>query len=309
VHAAALDDVAKQLGMPPLDGAALRRELMGRRPLVNRRMPLADATRRVLDTFRAVRTIQEEVGERAASTYIISMATCPEDLLRVMLFGREAGLVDLAADPPMSKLDVVPLFETLDDLEQATRVMGELLKDPVYKRQLAARGNRQEVMIGYSDSSKDAGIVTSSWALYQGQEALARLFHEAGVKLCLFHGRGGSVGRGGGSPVYRALAALPPGTVDGSIKITEQGEIISQQFGLLPLAERTLEVTMSGVLLQEFRLPDAEADPEMDAEHREVMRRLSARALEVYRETAHEGSALFELFTSVTPIAELADAR
>jgi phosphoenolpyruvate carboxylase len=164
-------------------------------------------------------------------------------------------------------------------------------------------------MIGYSDSSKDAGIVTSSWALYEGQEALAKLFHDAGVKLCLFHGRGGSVGRGGGSPVYRALAALPPGTVDGCIKITEQGEIISQQFGLLPLAERTLEVTMSGALLQEFRVPDAKADPKADAEHREVMRRLSGRALEVYRSAAHENAALFELFTRVTPIAELADAR
>jgi phosphoenolpyruvate carboxylase len=309
VHAAAMDDIAQQLGLPPLDGEALRRELMGRRPLVNRRMPLSDATRRVLDTFRAVRVIQDEVGERGACTYIISMATCGEDLLRVMLFGREAGLVDLAADPPMSRLDVVPLFETLDDLEHATRVMGELLEDPVYQRQLAARGNRQEVMIGYSDSSKDAGIVTSSWALYEGQEALAKLFHDAGVRLCLFHGRGGSVGRGGGSPVYRALAALPPGTVDGCIKITEQGEIISQQFGLLPLAERTLEVTMSGALLQEFRVPDAEADPREDAEHREVMRRLSGRALEVYRATAHGNAALFELFTRVTPIAELADAR
>lgn len=309
VHAAAMDDIATQLGLPSFDGEALRRELMGRRPLVNRRMPLADATRRVLDTFRAVRTIQEEVGERGASTCIISMATCPDDLLRVMLFGREAGLIDLAADPPMSKLDVVPLFETLDDLDHATRVMRTLLEDPVYRRQLAARGNRQEVMIGYSDSSKDAGIVTSSWALYEGQEALASLFRDAGVRLCLFHGRGGSVGRGGGSPVARALAALPPGTVDGSIKITEQGEIISQQFGLLPLAERTLEVTMSGALLQEFRVPDAEADPPVDAEHRDVMRRLSARALEVYRATAHEGTALFELFTRVTPIAELADAR
>ena len=309
VHAAAMGDIAKQLGVPPLDGAALRHELMGRRPLVNRRMPLAEGTRRVLDTFSAVRTIQREVGERGACTYIISMATCPEDLLRVLLFARETGLVDLVADPPVSSLDVVPLFETLDDLEHATTVMRTLLEDPVYKRQLAARGNRQEVMIGYSDSSKDAGIVTSSWALYEGQEALARLFHEAGVELTLFHGRGGSVGRGGGSPVYRALAALPPGTVDGRLKITEQGEIISQQFGLLPLAERTLEVTMSGALLQEFRIPDADADARVDAEHRVVMNRVSQRALDVYRDLAHEHTALFELFTRVTPIAELADAR
>ncbi len=309
VHTTAMNDIAQQLGLPPLDGDALRRELMGRRPLVNRRMPLADATRRVLDTFRAVRTVQQEVGERGACTYIISMATCPEDLYRVLLFARETGLVDLAADPPVSSLDVVPLFETLDDLEHAPRVMGTLLKDDVYRRQLAARGNRQEVMIGYSDSSKDAGIVTSSWALYEGQEALAKLFHDAGVELSLFHGRGGSVGRGGGSPVYRALAALPPGTVDGRLKITEQGEIISQQFGLLPLAERTMEVTMSGALLQEFRVPDGKADPSADSEHRAVMRRLSQRALEVYRDMAHQHAALFELFTRVTPIAELADAR
>src|SRR6185503_6377263 len=126
------------------------------------------------------------------------------DLLRVLLLARETGLVDLAAEPPMSRLDVVPLFETLDDLERAPAVMRTLLDDPVYRRRLAARGNRQEVMIGYSDSGKDAGILASSWALYQGQEALANLFADAGVQLRLFHGRGGSVGRGGGSPVYRA---------------------------------------------------------------------------------------------------------
>jgi phosphoenolpyruvate carboxylase len=287
----------------------MRRELLGRRPLTNRRMPLADATRRVLETFRAMRTVQQEMGQRAACTYIISMATTPEDLLRVLLLARDAGLVDLAAEPPMSAVDVVPLFETLDDLEHAPQVMRTLLDDPVYRRQLAARGGRQEVMIGYSDSSKDAGILTSSWALYKGQEALARLFHDAGVELYLFHGRGGSVGRGGGSPVYRALAALPPGTVNGRLKITEQGEIISQQFGLLPVAERTLEVTLSGVLLQDFRAPAEGADAKRDAEYRVTMERLSARALEVYRELARESDALFELFRTVTPIAELADAR
>ena len=310
VHAAALADVAAQLQIAPLDGAALRRELLGRRPLVNRRMPLADAARRVLDTFRAVRTVQQEMGEGAASTYIISMTTAPEDLLRVLLLARETGLVDLAADPPVSALDVVPLFETLDDLERAPQIMRTLLDDPVYRRQLAARGNRQEVMIGYSDSGKDAGILTSSWALYTGQEALARLFETEDVELRLFHGRGGSVGRGGGSPVYRALAALPPGTVNGRLKITEQGEIISQQFGLLPVAERTLEVTLSGALLQDFRDGDAAvAEANGSGEYRDVMARLSARALSVYRELVHEHHELFDLFRTVTPIAELADAR
>ena len=251
-HSAALLDIATRLGLPPLDRAALGAELVSRRPLVSAQLEIDDATRRVLDTFRAVRTVQEELGERAASTYIVSMTTSPEDLLRVLLLGREAGLVDLAAEPPRSAIDVVPLFETLDDLERAPEVMRTLLADPSYRRQLRARGERQEVMIGYSDSGKDAGIMASSWALYQGQEALAALFAESGIALTLFHGRGGSVGRGGGSPVARALGALPPGTVNGSLKITEQGEIISQQFGLLPVAERTLEVTLAGALMHDF---------------------------------------------------------
>jgi len=270
---------------------------------------LNDATRRALDTFAAIRTIQSEVGERGASTYIISMTTEPDDLLRVLLLAREAGLVDLAADVPHSSLDVVPLFETLDDLERAPAIMRALLAEPIYRRQLAARDNRQEVMIGYSDSGKDAGIVASSWALYEGQEDLAAVFREAGVQLRLFHGRGGSVGRGGGSPVARALAALPPGTANGRIKITEQGEIISQQFGLASLAERTLEVTLAGTLAQEFdewelRLAPGELD-----EFRDAVRDLSSRSLAVYRELVHDHADLFELFRSATPIAELADAR
>jgi phosphoenolpyruvate carboxylase len=309
VHRAAVDDIAAQLGLAPLVGDALRAELAGRRPLVNAHVPVADATMRVLDTFRAVRTIQEELGERAASTYIVSMTTEPDDLLRVLLLARETGLADLAGDPPRSQIDVVPLFETLDDLERAPAVMRALLDDPVYRKQLAARGDRQEVMIGYSDSGKDAGILASSWALYQGQEALAEAFRGTGVELSLFHGRGGSVGRGGGSPVARALAALPPGTVNGRIKITEQGEIISQQFGLLSVAERTLEVTLAGVLLQELDEKSKAVPADEMHEFRATMTDLASRGLGVYRDLVHEHDALFELFRVATPIDELADAR
>src|SRR5688500_13853943 len=181
------------------------------------------------------------------------MTRSADDLLRVLRLAAEAGLVDLDASPPRSRLDVVPLFETLADLEHAPSIIRSLFEDPVYARQLAARNQHQEVMIGYSDSGKDAGIVASSWALYRAQEKLAAICRDAGVELRLFHGRGGSVGRGGGSPVYRALAALPPNTMHGRVKITEQGEIISQQFGLLPVAERSVEVTASGILLQNDR--------------------------------------------------------
>ncbi|MDB4891294.1 MAG: Phosphoenolpyruvate carboxylase [Gemmatimonadetes bacterium] len=309
MHRAALDEITGALGLPPLDAAAMRAELSGRRPLVGRHLPVSAPTQRVLDTFQAIRTVQNEEGESAAATYIVSMARSPEDLLRVLLFARETGLVDLAADVPTSRLNVVPLFETLDDLDSATEVMRELLDDPVYRRQLAARGNRQEVMLGYSDSAKDAGLLSASWALYRAQEALAALFREAGVELLLFHGRGGGVGRGGGSPVHRALSALPPGTVNGRIKITEQGEIISQQFGLLPVAERSLEVTVSGVLLHGFTdwrvgLPTSEV-----ARFREVVDSLAERSYEFYRAMVHERPELFTLFRTATPIAELADAR
>jgi phosphoenolpyruvate carboxylase len=309
VLSGALTDIAAQVGVAPLDAAALRGELMTRRPLVGPHVPLADSPRQVLDTFHAIATIQAEAGPTAASTYIVSMTTSAEDLLRVLLFAREAGLTDLAVDPPVSRLDVVPLFETLDDLARAPAVMKSLLSDPVYTRQLAARGRRQEVMVGYSDSGKDAGILASSWGLYQAQEALARLFDEAGIELLLFHGRGGSVGRGGGSPVYRALGALPPDAVKGRIKITEQGEIISQQFGLLPIAERTLEVTLAGTLLQEFtdwRESGSESDV---GRFREAMERMSVRSLSIYRGLVHDNDALFEMFRVATPVEELANAR
>ena len=197
---------------------------------------------------------------------------------------------------------MVPLFETLADLERAPAVMGALLRDDLYGRQLRARGNRQEVMIGYSDSAKDAGILASSWALNEAQERLATLFADAGIALKLFHGRGGGAGRGGGSPVYRALAALPWGTVNGRIKITEQGEIVSQQFGLLPVAERTLEVTLAGVLMQQFdRGPDDPSEAEL-REFRDTMTDLAQRGLALYRELVHEDDALFRMFRAVTRV-------
>jgi phosphoenolpyruvate carboxylase len=237
------------------------------------------------------------------------MTTSPEDLLRVLLLAREAGLVDLAADPPTSRIDVVPLFETLDDLRGAADVLRALLADPVYARQLAARGRRQEVMLGYSDSGKDAGILASSWALYVAQEELAAVCRDAGVELLLFHGRGGSVGRGGGSPVARALAALPPDTVEGRIKITEQGEIISQQFGLAAIAERTLEVTVAGSLLQAFDDWRERVDATEVARFRSIMDGIADRSVAVYRGLVHDDPALFALFLAATPVGELASAR
>ena len=217
--------------------------------------------------------------------------------------------MDLSREPALSRVDIVPLFETLEDLGHAPAVVRSLLDDPIWRRQLEARGRHQEVMLGYSDSAKDAGLLPSAWALYRVQEEVARACAEAGVSWTLFHGRGGTVGRGGGSPVARALTALPPGTVHGGIKITEQGEIVSQNFGLPSIAERSLELMLGGVLLHRFEDWRSELEPGEEARFREVMDRLAAQALPPYRALVYGSPDLFKLFLETTPVRELAHVR
>jgi len=306
VHTAALDALAEVVGLPAFDAAALSAELLGRRPLRSPHLPLDEQTRKVLSVFDAAEHIQEESGERAASTYIISMTREPADLLRVLVLAREAGLVDLASEPPRSDIDVVPLFETLDDLENGDRILRQLFTDPAYLCQLEARGRRQEVMIGYSDSAKDAGVLPAAWALYRAQERIAEVARANDVTLSLFHGRGGTVGRGGGSPVFRALSALPPGSLDGRIKITEQGELISQKFALAPIARRSLEVMATGTLLAGFADWREGLDDGQEEHFRELMDRMAAEALPVFRGIVHEDDRLFRLFREATPVRELA---
>ena len=248
VHAAALDDIAKQLGLPPFDGDALRRELMGRRPLVNRAHAARRRRRAACSTPSApCARCRTRWASAAACTYIVSMAHEPGGPACACCSSRARR--GSWTSPPIrrvSRLDVVPLFETLDDLEHAPRVMRTLLDDP--RLPAAARGARQPA--GGDDRLLRLGQGRRHPRRRRGRCTRGRKRWRSSSTMPawssrLFHGRGGSVGRGGGSPVYRALAALPPGTVDGRIKITEQGEIISQQFGLLPLAERTLEVTLA----------------------------------------------------------------
>ena len=311
VHTRALRDLTATVGLGELDGAAIRGELSGRRPLHAPHVTLAGPTDEALRVFHVMRSIQDEVGAPAASTYIVSRTRSADDLLRVLLLAREAGLVDLAREPALSRIDIVPLFETLEDLEHAPLVVRSLLDDPLWQRHLAARGRHQEVMLGYSDSAKDAGLLPSAWALYRVQEEVARACAGAGVSWTLFHGRGGTVGRGGGSPVARALTALPPGTVHGGIKITEQGEIVSQNFGLPSVAERSLELMLSGVLLHRFEDWRDGLEPGEETRFREMMDRLAAEALPRYRSVVYGsgGGDLFRMFLETTPVRELADVR
>lgn len=307
--AGAVQSLADAAGLGPLDGAGLRRELLGRRPLAGAFVALPAQAERVLGLFRTMRTLQDELGEAAAHTCIASMTHSADDLLRILLLGRECGLVDLAADPPISRIDVVPLFETRDDLVNAPAILEALFADPVWQRQLAARGDRQEVMIGYSDSGKDAGILPAAWALYVAQQRVFEVCDRHGVALTVFHGQGGTVGRGGGSPVYRAMSALPPGTVRGRIKLTEQGEVVSQKYGLPSIAERSLEVLVAGVAVAGRADWREGVDPaEVEAFHA-TMDRLAAVALPVFRELVHVDNALYQLFLSCTPVRELANVH
>jgi len=204
---------------------------------------------------------------------------------------------------------VTPLFETERDLLAGPEVMEQLFTNPAYRRQLEARGMQQEVMIGYSDSAKDAGVLSAAWALYKAQESFAALGARHGVRLRVFHGSGGTVGRGGGSPVYRALRALPPGTVARTIKLTEQGEVISLKYGLPEIAERSLEVLATGTLMASFEDWRDAIDETDQQRFRNVMERMAATASPVFRRRVHESDELFRLFLDCTPVRELANVH
>ncbi|MEM1028768.1 MAG: phosphoenolpyruvate carboxylase [Myxococcota bacterium] len=307
IHTRTLAAITEAAGMATLDGAALRRELGGRRPLLAPQTRLDDAVaQQTREVFAAMAAVQAESGAPTAESYIISMAKTEEDVLRVLLLAREAGLVDLAGDAPRSAIDVVPLFETGADLSAGPGIMARLFADDVYARQIAARGRRQEVMIGYSDSAKDVGVLPAAWRLYRAQEELSAVARTADVRLTLFHGLGGTVGRGGGSPVVRALGALPPGTIVDGIKITEQGEVISQKYGLSPLAERSLEVSYGGALAASLRDWREGVDRPAIDRFATTMDEMAEANRRVYRRWVHEDDRLFRMFLDVTPVRELA---
>jgi phosphoenolpyruvate carboxylase len=189
------------------------------------------------------------VGRRIVPHYVISMAHDVSDVLEVAVLLKEVGLAHTARGDraAASQLDIVPLFETIDDLQRSPAVLDAMLHDDVYAGIVRSRGNRQEVMVGYSDSNKDGGYLCSQWSLSSAQTTLAGVARRAGVQLRFFHGRGGTVGRGGG-PAYQAILALPPGTVDGAIRLTEQGEIVAAKYSNPAMARRNLETLLSATL-------------------------------------------------------------
>jgi phosphoenolpyruvate carboxylase len=284
-----------------LDEAArvklLSREVASARPLIPARLPYSDETNEAIQTFRTVAAILEQLSPEAIQTYIISMTTGASDVLAALLLAKEAGLYQ--PDQGISRLNIVPLFETGDDLAGCAAVMESCLRLPAYREHLDLRGGVQEIMIGYSDSNKDVGFVAANWALYQAQRALRDMAAREGVELRLFHGRGGSIGRGGG-PANQAILAQPPGTVGGQIKITEQGEVISDRYGMPDLARRHLEQVVNAVLLAGFA-------PREDAPSAwvQALERLAAIARGHYRALVYEHPDFLRYFRNATPIAEI----
>ena len=320
-HSDALNEVAEYLQILPRSYDDLSEaervewlvsELQTRRPLIPNEMPFSDATRNILMTFRMVRKLHQEFGTQICQTYIISMSNHVSDLLEVLLLLKEAGLYDPVTG--VGNLRVVPLFETVEDLRRAPSVMKDVFELPLY-RTLLAGGKEdevksalypdlQEIMLGYSDSNKDSGFLSSNWEIHKAQQALQATAEPYGIALRIFHGRGGSVGRGGG-PAHEAILAQPGRSIAGRIKITEQGEVLASKYNLPSLALANLE-TVTTAVMQASLLNNGFDSIEP---WNQIMEDLSMRSRAHYRSLIYEQPDFIDFFHEVTPIDEISQLQ
>jgi phosphoenolpyruvate carboxylase len=301
-HSEALDAITKYLGIGSYlqwDESTRRnwivRELGSRRPLIPRTTVVSSFTDSVQDTLGIFEMIASVDSSNSLGAYVISQCTQVSDILAVSLLMQDAAMNHY--NPHYKPLRVVPLFETLDDLQRSTTVMEQLFSIPQYRCQIH---NKQEVMVGYSDSAKDAGRMSASWALYCAQEGMAAVASKHNVELTFFHGKGGTVGRGGNPALFRAILAHPPNTINGRFRITEQGEMITRNFGEIATALRTLDIMSAGVLAEKY-----EQRPLPSPKWREIMDEVSRESCEVYRRVVRVDPRFVPYFRLATPEQEL----
>ena len=283
--------------------ALLRAELGQRRPLLTPFAAYSEETAGELAILRAAADAHRRYGRASVTNYVISHSTSVADILEVYLLLKEVGLY-VPGDQPQCDVMASPLFETIQDLEAAPAIMRQLLALPEARALAEARGGVQEVMIGYSDSNKDGGYLTSNWSLFEASRALTDVFAETGVRLQLFHGRGGTVGRGGGS-AFSGIRAQPAGSVGGRIRITEQGEVIASKYGTPALAMRSLETMVSATLLATLDRGENRLDPQFLG----AMATLSATARSAYRGLVYETPGFADYFRAATPVGEIAELK
>ncbi|MTJ49473.1 phosphoenolpyruvate carboxylase [Dolichospermum sp. UHCC 0259] len=341
-HADAINEILEYLQLLPQSYnelseeqriAWLTSELQTRRPLIPAELPFSEKTNDVIETFRILRSLQQEFGIKICQTYIISMCREVSDVLEVLLLAKESSLFDPVV--AVGTIRVVPLFETVEDLQRSRGVMRELFELPLYRAMLAGgyaaintstplsakastslseeqappsistlNPNLQEVMLGYSDSNKDSGFLSSNWEIHKAQKSLQKIAEGYGVNLRIFHGRGGSVGRGGG-PAYEAILAQPGHSISGRIKITEQGEVLASKYSLLDLALYHLE-TITTAVIQASLLGTGFDDIEP---WNEIMEELSHASRQHYRNLIYEQPDFIDFFHQVTPIEEISQLQ
>jgi phosphoenolpyruvate carboxylase len=277
-------------------------ELSTRRPLVGDREQLSELARKELAIISAAARAVAIYGPPAVPNYIISMCRSVSDLLEAGILLKECGLLDASGSEPYCPVGIVPLFETIDDLHRGASILEAALDLPVYQSIVRARSDSQEIMLGYSDSNKDGGYLAANWALYRAELDLVESARKTGIRLRLFHGRGGTVGRGGG-PSYEAILAQPPGAVNGSLRLTEQGEVIAAKYAEPQMAQRNLETLLAATL--ESTLLDVEGLGDAAEPAYEILDELADRAQRAYSELVHDTEGFVDYFLQSTPVSEI----